>query len=189
MNNIISLFSRRDGRDSFESRLAPHVKGLYNQAWQYCGNAHDAEDLLQDLLLELYGKQEKMAAAENLPAWLNRCLYHRFIDHHRRQQRTPVLEDIADESHQHNLATPASAESDYLCGQIVAGMTQLSAVQRAVIGLHDISGFTLPEIADITDVPLGTLKSHLHRARKRLKSLLLVQPSMNAERQSKGGIQ
>lgn len=183
MNKIISLFSGRDGADTFEGKLAPHVKALYRQAWQYTGNAHDAEDLLQDLLLELYGKQAQMAASENLPAWLNRCLYHRFVDRHRRRLRTPHFEDFVEENHVGQYARPDDAETACLHGEVLRAMDELKPVQRAVVSLHDISGFTLPEIADITDVPLGTLKSHLHRARKRLKSMLELQPSVSSERQ------
>lgn len=182
MNNIISLFSSRDGADTFEARLAPHIKGLYSQAWRYTGNCEEAEDLLQDLLLELYGKQEQMAQADNLPAWLNRCLYHRFVDRHRRRARAPRLEDVSAKHHQEALAHPDSAESDYMHTQVLRGMAKLNPVQRAVASLHDISGYSLPEIADITNVPLGTLKSHLHRARHRLKSLLELQPFADGQR-------
>lgn len=183
MNNIISLFSSRDGANTFEASLAPHIRGLYTQARRYTGNTHDAEDLLQDLLLELYGKRAQMASVENLPAWLNRCLYHRFIDRHRRKVRTAPSEGFDENRHQVEVAQPDRAESDCLHAQVLRGMRQLNPVQRAVITLHEIDGYSLPEIADITDVPLGTLKSHLHRSRKRLKKLLDLQPSGDDQRQ------
>ncbi|MFK7731449.1 MAG: RNA polymerase sigma factor [Pseudomonadales bacterium] len=183
MNNIISLFSRANKTQPFEHLLAPHISGLYRQAYQYAGCASDADDLLQDLLLELFNKQEQMSQAENLPAWLNRCLYHRFIDRCRTQSRAPEYEDID--------ALPIkderrSNEPEQFClnRQIVAGLQGLNPIQRAVVSLHDINGFSLPELASIVDMPLGTLKSHLHRARKQLKKNLRLQPFDEPARQS-----
>lgn len=183
MNNIISLFSRVNKTQPFEHLLAPHISSLYKQAYQYTGNANDADDLLQDVLLELFNKQEQMSQADNLPAWLNRCLYHRFVDRCRRKNRAPEHEDIdalpiRDEQR--------SNEPEQFCvnKQIIAGLQSLNPVQRAVVSLHDISGFTLPELASIVDMPLGTLKSHLHRARKQLKKNLQLQPFDAQVRQS-----
>jgi RNA polymerase sigma-70 factor (ECF subfamily) len=183
MNNIISLFARAGGDDSFESLLAPHIKDLYQRAYHLTGSESDAEDLLQDLLLELYGKQEAMRSAENLGGWLYRCLYHRFVDGHRRAQRRSHVEEQLEEGHELGAAQPDCAETDYLHQQVLRGMGSLTAVQRAVISLHDIKGHSLPELVPILELPLGTLKSHLHRARKRLKNSLELQPFTYEERQ------
>ena len=169
MNNIVSLFSRRRSGDSFEAVLAPHMERLYKPAFQYMGNAGDAEDLLQDFLVELYGRQQQMAEAENLPAWLHRCLYHRFIDGHRKLARRPQQDDIAGmeiESAGHG------PEESHYHRQVMAALDHLNAVQRTVVTMHDLNGYTLPELSDIMDMPVGTLKSHLHRARKQLKQRL-----------------
>lgn len=183
MNNIISLFSRVNKTQPFEHLLAPHISGLYRQAYQYTGNASDADDLLQDVLLELFNKQEQMSQANNLPAWLNRCLYHRFVDRCRSQNRAPEHEDI-DAIHISDEQRSNQPEQFCLNGQIIAALQSLNPVQRAVVSLHDISGFSLPELASIVDMPLGTLKSHLHRARKQLKKNLQLQPFDADVRQS-----
>ncbi len=183
MNNIISLFSRANKTQPFEHLVAPHVSGLYRQAYQYTGNASDADDLLQDVLLELFNKQEQMAQANNLPAWLNRCLFHRFVDRCRSQKRAPECDNIDDI----NISDDRrSMEPEQYClnRQIIAGLQRLNPIQRAVVSLHDIGGFSLPELADIVDMPLGTLKSHLHRARKQLKKNLQLQPFDAQARQS-----
>lgn len=176
MGNIVSLLSRKMGAGSFESVLAPHLNMLYRQAYKYTGNGADAEDLLQDLLVHLYSRQKQLHAADNLAAWLARCLYHRFVDLHRQRKRIPGMEDIDSPVIDNALSQSDSGEAAYFHDQILSAMTQLTSIQRAVLSLHDIDGYTLPELVDILDCPLGTLKSHLHRARKRLKSELELQP-------------
>ena len=169
MGNIISLLSRSKGSSSFETLLSPHLSNLYRQAYHYMGSVADAEDLLQDLLVHLYTRQDRLREVDNLPAWLNRCMYNRFVDGHRKQKRTPehqlLDEQIADEGQ-------AKAEGSYYHREILQSMEQLSKVQRAVVSMHDIEGFTLPELSEVMNIPVGTLKSHLHRGRKKLRTLL-----------------
>ena len=173
----------------FTALIAPHMNALYAQAYHFVGNTADAEDLLQDVLLELYSKPVALATIKHLKAWLLRCLYHRFIDRYRKQQRTPehdaVMVDAvvidAEITALHEASHPApllvaadDPVQDYLHGQVLKGLQCLSPEQRAVISLHDIAGYTLVEVADMMTLPVGTLKSHLHRGRKALKHHLAL---------------
>ncbi len=178
MNNIISLFSRESSKAPFEAVLSPHIEFLYQQAYHYTGTVADAEDLLQDLLVELFTKQDKMQSSSNLGAWLNRCLYNRFVDRYRQTKRFAAHQDIDEPNVAVQLRTRDSQQPESECyyQQIREGLNQLNSVQHAVVSLHDICGFSLPELVGITDMPLGTLKSHLHRARKQLKKNLNLQP-------------
>ncbi len=186
MSKIASLFKgnlfNQNIGDSFESRLAPHLERLYKQAYQYTGTATDAEDLLQDLLLELYSSPKKLLDIENLPAWLNRCLYHRFIDRYRKEKRQPQLKSIDDSDLENELTSNSRPDHEYFHQQILSSLQLLSEQQRAVIIQHDINGYALPELAEMMDIPLGTLKSHLHRGRQKLKKCLSLQPLRQAYR-------
>jgi RNA polymerase sigma-70 factor (ECF subfamily) len=66
--------------------------------------------------------------------------------------------------------------------RILAALEQLNPEQRAVIAMHDVEGYSLEELATILETPLGTLKSRLHRARQRMRSLLPMEPFSGGER-------
>lgn len=176
MNQVISFFKRRNGNNSFEELVAPYMDILFRQAYQYTGTEHDAEDLVQELLIELYQKQDKMLAVKSLKAWLMRCLYHRFIDSYRKKKSTPRFEDIHDTQTESKLANVDSPEKDYWHTQVIEGLDSLSNEQRMVICLHDLEGNTIAEISEIMNLPIGTLKSHLHRGRLSMKQKFDMQP-------------
>lgn len=172
MNKIISLFGGPGQQDQFRTVLAPHVQLLYQQAYRFTLNTADAEDLLQDVLLETYRKREVLYAVDNAGAWLSRCLYHRFVDRYRRQRRQPQFDDIDSLLDHAGLASQGEMETQLVYQQMMKALQALSPKYRAVVSLHDQMGFTLPELESIMDIPLGTLKSHLHRARKALKKAM-----------------
>ncbi len=157
--------------------MASHVEYLYRVAYRFCGNNQaDAEDLVQDLLIKLYPRVEEIRALEHLRPWLVRVMYRQFIDQVRRNKRSPLygaddvmkLEIAADEGQ-----TAASLlEQERLQHQLLTAMNALNEEQRAVVSLHDIEGYTLQELEDMLETPIGTLKSRLHRARAKLRGVL-----------------
>lgn len=177
MSKILSFLGIKEKEQSFEAIISPHMNNLFKVAYQYTGTKHDAEDLLQDLLEYLFTKQTELRQIEKLKPWLMRCLYNRFIDLYRKKQRQPNLEDIDDEKIQPLFRHFDNHQQDDQHKEIYQAMNKLSADQRAVVTLHDINGYTLPELANIMDIPLGTLKSNLHRARATLKQHISLQPS------------
>lgn len=174
MSKILSFFGHRSVKCSLSELVAPHLNYLYRQAYKYCGNEYDADDLLQELMMACTEREEQLRKAPVPAAWLSRVLYHRFIDNHRKQRRHADHQDIT--TVEATLTGQGSPESAYLHTQVLAAMESLSKEQRAVISLHDIEGHTLAEIANMLEVPVGTLKSHLHRGRKALKNTLQLQP-------------
>ncbi len=187
---MLKLLSLALGRPAsrFEGVIAPCLEGLYKQAYHYTGTANDAEDLLQDLLLDVFQKRELLLTVEHPKAWLQRCLYRRFIDRYRKLQRQPVYLVVpepagdADQSVDALDLAVADVRQDFseperalMQGQIQQHLMSLSPAQRAVIVLHDIEGHKLIELENILDMPVGTLKSHLHRGRKTLKTLLMTE--------------
>ncbi|MBN1377743.1 MAG: sigma-70 family RNA polymerase sigma factor [Gammaproteobacteria bacterium] len=152
------------------------MNSLFKQAYQYTGNTQDAEDLLQDLLVELYQKQDKLHTAKSLRAWLMRCLYNRFVDGYRKKKSAPNFDSLHDEYLANKLPNDDSPETSYWHKQVLAGLSLLSREQRMVVCLHDIEGHTLAELSDIMKIPLGTLKSHLFRGRRILQDRFKLQP-------------
>jgi len=178
MKNFLSIFLPESRHQKFEALIRPHIDALYKQAYHYTGNSFDAEDLLQDVLLKTFQKQQELKRVKNLPAWLNRCMYYRFVDHHRAHQRQPDFEDINNQSLEGQLPSESLSEDQYFKLQLYRGLEKLSHEQRAVINLYDLNGYSLPEISSMMDVPIGTLKSHLHRGRKQLQKCLRLTPEM-----------
>ncbi len=161
----------------FEELVNPHVTYLYRLAYRFCGKQEDAEDLVQDLLVKLYPRCEQLEQVEKLRPWLVTSLYRMFIDGTRRTKRSPLelVENEAGlyESVANNDATPEeSLAEDQRIEQIQEAFERLSEDHRVLLTLHDIEGYRLVELHKMLDVPVGTLKSRIHRARARMRELL-----------------
>ncbi len=170
-NNLLP-FRRRDA-DDFEQRVGPHVDGLYRLAYRLTGNRHDAEDLVQELLLRLFDRRRKLREVAELRPWLARSLYNLYIDTLRAHRRTPFANlDGEGESRLEHLPDTHNANDDDLDAALQAALDRLNENQRSLILFHDVEGYTLPELSQILAQPIGTLKSRLHRARARLRELL-----------------
>lgn len=185
MENIISISQNMSRTADFESLLDPYLHHLYKVAMRFTGGSvADSEDLVQELLIKLYSKQEQLAGIEKLRPWLVKVLYRTFIDHVRRQNRSPlhlVVKPVGDGVDVvDTLASEAVGPCDHLTAhdtssQLMAAVQSLKEEHRTVCILHDMEGYTLVELEEILDTPLGTLKSRLHRARMRLRKILSQQ--------------
>jgi len=177
--NVKKLWTTQPSeQDQFEALVQPHLKQLYKLAYRFSGKQHDAEDLVQDVLLKLYPRLKEMQAIEKLGPWLARVLYRHFVDKQRSKQRRPlqlvgnddeqILEDFTEPA-----PGPASTqEQTLLQNQLQHSLSQLNEDQRILVILHDVEGYTLQEIHTMYDVSIGTLKSRLNRARGRLRECL-----------------
>jgi RNA polymerase sigma-70 factor (ECF subfamily) len=162
--------------------LRPELPKLYRLAYRLTGQVRDAEDLVQEVLIKAYDRRREITSFEALGAWLGRVMYNQFIDDTRRDARSrfrlvplddhlPAVE-IA-ESLRSPRATPGEAwEQDALQAALATALQALSLEHRTVVLMHDAEGYTLEEIQTITGIPIGTVKSRLHRARSRLRDLL-----------------
>lgn len=184
---LIPFKSRGAG---FERLIAPHLESLYRQAYRFTGSRHDAEDLVQELLTRLYPKLKELQQVEELRPWLARSLHNLFIDTIRSRQRSAlgksesdseaILEVVVD-----NNPSPADAlDQQDQASQIALALESLSEAHRDLIIMHDVEGYTLPELTIIFEQPLGTLKSRLHRARKKLREQIKMEPFEKARRVS-----
>jgi RNA polymerase sigma factor (sigma-70 family) len=177
----------------FERLLRPHVPTFYRSAYRWTGAVDRAEDLVQQLLVRLYPRLAELRALEQVRPWALRVMYRIFVDELRRTRASPVQFDTEaadgesagaqDESWLDPGPEPAELVEQQLTQErLLRAWEQLGEEHRAVLSMHDIEDYTLPELAQIMDIPLGTLKSRLHRARARLRELLAAERIIAADR-------
>ena len=177
MRNILPFRARRETLPDFETLVRPHLDHLYRLAYRFCGHRQDAEDLVQDLLVKLYPRHAEITKVEKLRPWLVTILYRMFIDGTRRKARSR-LELIDDETKFYESIASSderpeqSLAREQRMAQIQAAFERLSDNHRTLLTLHDIEGYRLAELEEMLAVPLGTLKSRIHRARARMRELL-----------------
>lgn len=176
---------RRRARQ-FEALVRPHLDALYRLAYRYTASVEDAEDAVQELLFRLYPRTEELASIDGLRPWLARVLRNQLTDGHRRRERDPVghLRLVGGEGGDQPLErmlsdAPGPEEVHDRALQrerLEAALAVLSNDHREIIMLHDVEGYTLTELTGIIGVPVGTLKSRLHRARDHLRRVLGMEP-------------
>lgn len=159
-----------DRRKSFTALIRPHLTAMYRAAWRWTRDRQTAEDLVQDVLLKLIDRTDEISRIEQLRPWLVRIVYRQFVDHYRRQQRSPVILADLDE-----MNTPADDDPVMLTDrqrQLTGALEGINADQRDAILLHDVEGYTAEEVATILEISIGTVKSRLHRGRHALRERL-----------------
>ncbi len=163
----------------FERIVRPHFDRLYRLAWRLAGSKAEAEDLFQELLLKAYGLLDQLIDIEEPGTWLSRVMYNLFVDQQRRFRRQRL--QTVDEGHlpgdglaafASDLDPVADKQRYDKLDSLDRALNQLSEEHRLVVLMHDTEGYKLTEIQEITDTPVGTLKSRLHRARARLREIL-----------------
>lgn len=166
----------------FENDALVFTSQLYGAALRYTKNTHDAQDLVQDTYAKAFTSFHQFEPGTNLKAWLYRILTTTFINNYRKDQRRPQIsagevEDwqIADAS-SHTSDQGKSAEEEALEGiadkDVKEALSSMPEEFRIAVYLSDVEGFSYKEIAEITNVPTGTVMSRLHRGRKLLRTSL-----------------
>ena len=167
-------------RATFVEDTEEFMPALYSHALRLTRNSADAEDLVQETYLKAYRSYESFTAGTNLRAWLFRILTNSQINRYRAKQRRPEeteLDDVGDLYLYKKLAAPGnvgrSAEDELMEmfseSEVVAAMDALPENYRAAVLLADVEGFAYKEIAEMLDIPIGTVMSRLHRGRKALQ--------------------
>jgi RNA polymerase sigma-70 factor, ECF subfamily len=173
--------------DAIVQRYARHV---YNIAYRMTGNEADARDLSQEAFLRVYRALRRVQPGAPLESWLYRIVSNLYIDLLRRRPRARVESldapidtprgEMAREFPDAAANPEAVFERQHIDGAIQEALGVLSPDLRMVVILSDIEGFAYEEIAGILRVPLGTVKSRLHRARQVLQQRL--RPYVDARR-------
>lgn len=169
----------QDDSQVFERIVRPHFDRLYRLAWRLAGARAEADDLFQEVLIKAFGKLDQLLRIEEPGSWLSRMMYNLFVDRHRRfaRQRLVMVEEgqLSDEGVQGFAGDDNPEHDSQRLEQIEAldqALSQLSEEHRIVVLLHDTDGYKLEEIQELVGIPVGTVKSRLHRARARLRQLL-----------------
>ncbi|MEW6507800.1 MAG: sigma-70 family RNA polymerase sigma factor [Bacteroidota bacterium] len=167
--------------EEFEREAIPHMDALYNFALKMTGDEDDADDLVQETYLKAFRFFDKFEKGTNCKAWLFRIMKNSFINDYRKQVKEPNKVDYEDVQNFYENIKSDEVEtkhyeqdvfSNLLDDEISKAITDLPEDFRTAIILSDIEGFTYDEIADFVDIPVGTVRSRLHRARKMLYSQL-----------------
>jgi RNA polymerase sigma factor (sigma-70 family) len=165
----------------FEKEFMPLIGSLYNFAYRLTLDEDDANDLVQETYMKAYRFFDSYEQGTNAKAWLFRILKNSFINDFRKKSKQPSKVDYQEvesfynsDDIDENITTDLRIESvQEMIGDEVANALNALAVDfRTIIILCDLEGFTYEEMAKILDIPIGTVRSRLHRARNLLKDKL-----------------
>jgi RNA polymerase sigma-70 factor (ECF subfamily) len=170
---------------TFAEQAMPYMSSLYSAALRMTRNPADAEDLVQETYLRAYRSFGSFEQGTNLKAWLYRILTNTFINSYRAKKRRPDETEL-DEGEDLYLfrrlggleaaRSGRSAEDElmdfFTDAEVKEAVESLPEQFRLAVLLADVEGFSYKEIAEILDVPIGTVMSRLHRGRKALQKRL-----------------
>ena len=178
--------SKEEKDRRFQAELMPVIDPLYNFAYRLTLDEDDANDLVQETYLKAYRFFEYFEPGTNAKAWLFRILKNSFINDFRKKSKQPAKVDYSEIEGYYN---PEDVESegdvsggssdmrqqsvrDLIGDEVASALNSLPVDFRTVIILCDLEGFTYEEMAKVLDIPIGTVRSRLHRARHFLKEKL-----------------
>lgn len=178
---IVSQEPILNKEELFESELLPHADALYNFAYHLTYNEEDANDLVQETFMKAFRFMSLYEKGTNAKAWLFKILKNAFINEYRKKAKQPTKEDYEDiiayqDADEDKGGVAYDLREDIFDGmmgdEITIALNRLPIDFKTVILLCDIEGFSYEEIAKIIDIPIGTVRSRLHRARNMLKESL-----------------
>jgi RNA polymerase sigma-70 factor, ECF subfamily len=170
---------------TFAEQAMPLMDSLYGAALRMTRNQSDAEDLVQETFLKAYRGFGGFQEGTNLKAWLYRILTNTYINIYRSKKRRPEETDLAEVEDLYlyrrlgglEAATAGRSAEDELLElfsevEVKDALESLPENFRMAVLLADVEGFAYKEIAEILDIPIGTVMSRLHRGRKALQKQL-----------------
>ncbi|TXB63267.1 sigma-70 family RNA polymerase sigma factor [Phaeodactylibacter luteus] len=165
----------------FEQEFLPHLDALYTFAYHLTYNEEDANDLVQETYLKAVRFISSYHAGTNAKAWLFRILKNAFINQYRKKSKQPTKVDYEEIVNYHdeedtNFSSYMDLREEMFQGmmgdEVTNAINSLPVDFRVVLLLCDVEGFTYEEISKIVNIPLGTVRSRLYRARNLLKEQL-----------------
>ena len=165
----------------FEKEFMPLINSLYNFAYRLTLDEDDANDLVQETYMKAYRFFDSYEQGTNAKAWLFRILKNSFINDFRKKSKQPSKVDYNEVESFYNsddvdekITTDLRVDTvqDMIGDEVANALNALAVDFRTIIILCDLEGFTYEEMAKILDIPIGTVRSRLHRARNLLKEKL-----------------
>ena len=167
-----------DKRRAFEEEALPHLDTVYRVALRLAGDEAQADDLVQETMLKAFRSWHQYRPGTNVRAWLLTILRHTFINEYRKRRKVVAEIDVTEVEAW--TVFPAVQEVDpegrffdqIVDEEVLQAIDSLPDEFRETLTLSDVEGLTYAEIAEITEVPVGTVKSRLFRARQALQKQL-----------------
>jgi RNA polymerase sigma factor (sigma-70 family) len=165
----------------FEEEFLPHADALYNFAYHLNYDEDDANDLVQETYMKAYRFVGNYERGTNAKAWLFKILKNAFINEYRKKSKRPAqvdyeevitYQDEEDSQYSSYMDLREEMFQSMMGDEVTNAINSLPVDFRTVILLCDIEGFKYEEISKIIDIPIGTVRSRLHRARNMLKEQL-----------------
>lgn len=155
----------------FQENLINLQSNLLNFAYMLTSNRDDAYDLLQDTTIKALDNEEKYAEGTNFKGWVFTIMRNIFINNYRRTVRTATVVDTTDNLYLLNLSRDCGVESpeeSFGAEEITKAINEFPDEYRVPFSMH-VAGYKYNEIAEHTGLPLGTIKSRIFTARKKLQ--------------------
>ncbi|WP_245683887.1 sigma-70 family RNA polymerase sigma factor [Rhodohalobacter halophilus] len=169
-------------QEDFNEEIIPHLDALYNFGLRLTSDPNDAEDLVQDTIVKAYRFFDSYEKGTNAKAWLFRILKNSYINNYRKKSKKPQEVDYDEvASFYESIRAERTETSDMedkmfrelIDDDISNALDEIPEDFRTVVLLCDVEDFTYEEIANMLDVPIGTIRSRLHRGRNLLKAQLM----------------
>lgn len=165
---------QRGDRHAFEQLLDCYETRIYRLALRYTGTVSDAEDVTQEIFLGIYKSIANFRGSSALSTWIYRIAMNHCLEFRRKRKLevTPYDEELTLASQDWREDPELSADKSELSERVEEALQHLSPQHRDVIVLHELQGLTYQEVAATLNVPVGTVKSRLSNALRRLRNLL-----------------
>jgi len=175
-------------QQEFQTEAVPHKDALYNYALKIVRNSDDAQDLVQETYYKAYKSYHQFQGGTNSKAWMFMILKNTFINNYRKLKREPSkvdydeIEDIyenikSEQSKDNNL--DLDFYNNLFDDDLSSALADLPEKMKEVFLLCDLEGYSYEEISEIVDIPIGTVRSRLHRTRKLLQDELFGYAKVN----------
>jgi RNA polymerase sigma-70 factor, ECF subfamily len=169
-------------QQDFNDEIIPHLDALYNFGLRLTSEPNDAEDLVQDTIVKAYRFFDSYEKGTNAKAWLFRILKNSYINNYRKKSKKPQEVDYDEVATFYETIRAERTETsdledkmfrELIDDDISNALDEIPEDFRTVVLLCDVEDFTYEEIANMLDVPIGTIRSRLHRGRNLLKAQLM----------------
>ena len=160
--DILLKDCKRGKRGSQEELYRRFASAMYGLCLQYASCEEDAQDILQDGFIKVFGKLDQVKNPSALPGWIRRVMINTALEKYRSQVMLQRIDDIKEEAGE---VSGTEAYEDLTCDEMVGLIQTLSPRYRLVFNLYAIEGYSHQEISETLGISTGTSKSNLSRAR------------------------
>lgn len=182
-DSVLVKNSLQGDENAFKELTARYIKKIYNVAYRYLGNHQDAEDATQEVFINLFKNLDKYNPQYKFSTWLfkiavNQSLYQYRTNKNRNNKKADlkalfISDNKNDSKSENSIVNPEKIIlRKEISQKIINALLQIDEKYRKILIYRHYMDFSYEEIQQITNTPLGTVKTKLHRARKKLKDLL-----------------